>query len=291
MPEKLEPGGPNAEQIRYWNEMAGPKWVAFKKMIDLQIRGLGLATMEHAAVAAGERVLDVGCGCGDTTLELASRVGATGRVLGVDISRVMLDRARELAAQAGFSNVELASVDAQTYALPRAAFDLVYSRFGVMFFTDPPAAFANLRRSLRPGGRLAFVCWRTLGENPWMAVPLMAAMQYLTVTPPPPDAPGPFSFADAQRIRDILSRAGFSAVEITPIDETFTVGGGGDLDATVEFVLQMGPTGAALRESEEDVREAVARVVREALVPYHGDAGVKMSSGAWIVTARQGDHA
>jgi SAM-dependent methyltransferase len=263
--------------------------VALQEVIDTQLAPLGQRTMDRGAIAAGERVLDVGCGCGQTTLELARRVGTSGSVLGVDISSVMLDRARELARAAGVAHVDFTNADAQTHAFPAESFDVLFSRFGVMFFADPRAAFANLRAALKRGGRVAFVCWRTLPENPWMAVPIAAALQHIEPPAmPAPDAPGPFAFADAARVRGILEGAGFDAVAFDGLDETLTIGGGGELDRTVDFLLQMGPTAAALREAGPAKTAQVAAAVREALVPYHQDGvGVRMASAAWIVTARR----
>src|SRR5213593_5220288 len=278
----------NAEQIRYWNEAAGPKWVSFQKVIDAQIAPLGERAMDRAGIDPGERVIDVGCGCGDTTIALARRVGPAGLVLGIDISAPMLERAAETARAEGLANVRFENADAQTHRLPPGAFDVVYSRFGIMFFADPVAAFANLRSALRPGGRLAFICWQALRENPWLAVPLEAAARHLTLPPPPaPDAPGPFSLGDPERVRGILSRAGFADVRLEDLRETLTIGGGA-LDQAVEFVLQMGPTGAALREADPAVRPAVAAAVRAALAPFHTPAGVRMASAAWVVTGRSG---
>lgn len=279
---------PNAEQIAYWNEQAGASWVAAQAVVDQQIGPLGRLAMDRAAVAPGERVLDVGTGCGDTALELGRRVGPAGNVLGADISRLMLERARERARAAALTHVRFEEADAQTHAFAPASFDLVYSRFGVMFFVDPTAAFANLRAGLRPGGRVAFVCWRALVENPWMLVPLQAAFAHIAPpAPPPPDAPGPFAFADAERVRRILTGAGLADVRIEPLDETLTIGGGGDLDRAVEFLLRIGPLGRLLREAAPGAGEAVAGAVREAMRPYHGSEGVRMPSAAWIVSARR----
>jgi len=282
----LEATGPNAEQIQYWNDIAGPKWVALQPLIDAQIRSLGFLAMARAALTAGERVLDVGCGCGHTTVEIARRVGPTGSVVGIDVSSRMLECARDRARSAGIANVRFDNADAQTHAFAGARFDVLFSRFGVMFFTDPTAAFANLRTALRPGGRLGFVCWRDLKQNPWMLVPLMAAAQHIQLpAPPPPGAPGPFAFADAERVRGILARAGFVDVSLDPLDEALVVGGGGDLDQTVDFLLQMGPAGAALREVGAEARSAVAVAVRDALRPFVTDAGVRLAGAAWVVTA------
>ena len=283
----LEPSGPNAEQIKYWNER-GHEWVAQQALIDSQIRPLGVIAMERAAITAGERVLDVGCGCGDATLEIAQRVGSTGIVTGIDISTVMLERAHQAAQQAGVTNARFENADAQTHAFPAGRFDLLYSRFGVMFFTDPTAAFANLRGALRRGGRVAFVCWQPFPLNAWMFVPFMAALQYVAPPPPPaPDAPGPASFGDPERVRRILTGAGFTDLGFESVTETLTVGGGAGIDATITFLLQLGPTAAVLREVDDATRVKVRSAMRDALTPYLTADGVRMGSAAWIVTARR----
>jgi len=244
--------------------------------------------MDRAGIAPGERVIDVGCGCGDTTIALGRRVGPAGRVLGIDVSAPMLERAAETARAAGVANVRLENADAQTHRLSPSAFDVVYSRFGVMFFTDPVAAFTNLRAALRPGGRLAFVCWQALLENPWLFVPLRAAAQHLTLPPPPaPDAPGPFAFADPERVRGILARAGFGDIVLEELHTTLTLGGGGTVDQAVRFLTEgVGPVSGVLREADPAVRPTVAAAVRAAIAPFHTPQGVRMGSAAWIVTAR-----
>ena len=282
----MEATGPNAEQIRYWNETAGPKWVRLASMLDAQIAPFGRCAMDRAAIAPRERVIDVGCGCGDTTIELGRRVGAEGSVLGIDPSAPMLDYARQRARAAGLANVRFENGDAQTHHLEERAFDALFSRFGVMFFADPPAAFTNLRRALRPGGRLAFVCWQSIQQNPWMFLPVMAAAAHVTLpAPPPPGAPGPFAFADADRVRGILQQAGFESVAFESIEEQLTVGGVG-LDQAVDFLMEMGPAAAALREAGPDVRPTVAAAIREAIAPFDTPDGVRMGSAIWIVTAR-----
>ena len=283
--ERLASTGPNAEQITYWNEQGGPRWVTLQEALDRQLASFGRIVMDRLAIAAGERVLDVGCGCGETSLELGRRVGREGSVLGVDISTVMLERARERGR--AVANVEFLAADAQTHAFAPASFDAVFSRFGVMFFADPRAAFANIARALKPGGRLGFHCWKKLVDNPWMTVPFFAALQHLPPpTPPPPDAPGPFAFADPDRVRGILADAGLAEIEFESRTDPMSLGTG-DLDDAVDFALQMGPTSIALREATPETVAKVRASVREALVPHQTPEGVSLTTSSWVVTARR----
>jgi SAM-dependent methyltransferase len=215
---------------------------------------------------------------------LGQAVAASGAVVGLDISRPLLDVARRRAAESGAANVSFVEADAQIYAFAPATFDAVFSRFGVMFFADPPAAFANMRRALKPGGRLAFVCWRTPAENMFMTLPYAAAASRLPpASPPTPGAPGPFAFADPARVRNILSGAGFRDIDLTPHDRKI---GGGDLEQTLAVSLNVGLLGRALLENP-DRRALVVDDVREALRPHaDGDGVVRLDSASWIVTAR-----
>lgn len=270
----------NADQIAYWNAQAGETWAAQQDKLDRQLEPLGEAAIAALAPKAGERLIDIGCGAGQTTLALAQRVGSGGSVLGVDISAPLLDVARRRAE--GLANVSFVEADAQTHPFEPA--DGVFSRFGVMFFADPPAAFANIHKALKPGGRLAFVCWRPLAENEWMQAPMRAALPHVAVTPPPPGdplAPGPFAFADPDRVRGILGGAGFSNVEIAPQD--FMIGGN-PLDESVALAMKVGPLGALLRENP-DQRDAVIDAVREAMSAHLGPDGVRLPGAVWIVTA------
>jgi SAM-dependent methyltransferase len=277
--------GPNAEQQRHWNETVGPTWVRLNEQLDRMIAPAGQVAMDRAALVRGERVLDVGCGCGDSTLEIARRVGAAG-VMGIDLSAPMLALARERAVAAGLPDVRFEQADAQVHAFAPASVDVVYSRFGVMFFADPVAAFANLRRALRPGGRLVFVCWQELPVNPWALVPLGAVAEVIPLPPPPAaGAPGPFSMGDRGRVQRILEGAGFVDVRLDPHEAT--IAGASTLDDAAEFMLQMGPAAAALREAPDPaLRPRVAEAVRAALAPYMTAEGLRMRGAVWIVTAR-----
>jgi len=269
----------NAQQVEYWNEAAGPTWAELQPALDRQLQPLGRRAMAELDLGPGKRVLDIGCGAGETSLALAA---AGAEVTGVDISRPLLEIARRRTA--GRDGLAFIEADAQTYAFAPGGFDAVFSRFGVMFFADPPAAFANIRKGVKPGGRLAFVCWRTMLENPVISLAMQAALPHLDVPPPPspePGAPGPFAFADPERVKSILGAAGFKDVAVTPHDEAV---GPGDLDTTLGLALRVGPLGALLRENPGQ-RDAALAAVRAALAPHDGPDGVKLASATWIVTA------
>lgn len=275
---------PNAAQAEYWNTGAGPTWAELQKPLDRQLAPLGRAAMAALAPQPGEDILDVGCGAGETVFELARRVMPGGEVTGLDISKTLLDVARR--RREGAPGVHFIEADAQTYGFQPGSFDGIFSRFGVMFFADPTAAFTNLRRALKAGGRLAFICWRTPAENPIMSLPMQAALQHL---PPPeapadPTAPGPFAFANPDRVRGILDAAGFTDVAVTPHAEKV---GGGDLDASLGLALKVGPLGALLR-ANPDKADVVIDAVRAALAKHVGPDGLKLDSATWIVTARAG---
>jgi SAM-dependent methyltransferase len=274
---------PNAAQAEYWNETAGPVWAAMQAGLDRQIAPLGRAAMNVLAPAHRERILDIGCGCGQSAWELAERVGADGEVVGVDLSRPMLEVARGRTAEFGAAAPKFREADAQTAELGAGAFDAAFSRFGVMFFSDPPAAFANIGRALKAGGRLAFVCWRSVGDNPMMYAPVAAAASLLPpAEPTDPTAPGPFAFADSARVRSILGEAGFRDVVIAPFDTHI---GGADLDGAVAMALRIGPLGAALR-ADPSLAPKVTVPVREGLARYLTADGVMFPAAVWIVSAR-----
>jgi SAM-dependent methyltransferase len=272
----------NAAQIEYWNTSVGETWARFQEALDRQVEPLGLAAMDVLCPAEGEHIVDIGCGCGQTSLALAARVRPSGSVVGVDISQPMLDVAFRRPRTADLQ-VTFRKLDAQTGDLGDDLFDAAFSRFGVMFFSDPVAAFANIRASLKPGGRLAFVCWRALNENPWMQAPLQAALPLLPpLAPPDPAAPGPFAFADPSRVRSILADSGYGSVTINPFDADI---GGEDLDQTLKLALRIGPLGRALREHPEFVGN-VTDAVRDVLSEYLTSNGVRMPAAVWIALAR-----
>jgi SAM-dependent methyltransferase len=273
---------PNAEQAAYWNDAAGRTWAEVQEALDRQLGPLGRATIAALAVMPGERILDVGCGSGQTSLELARLVQPNGAVLGVDLSAPLLEVARRRAS--GVGSLSFAQGDAQIFPFAPESFDAAFSRFGVMFFADPVAAFINIRRALKPGGRLAFACWRTADENPTFTLPMQAAAPYLPPIPPAaePEAPGPFAFARQERVRGILAAAGFEAVKIAPHDEAV---GSGNLETAVALSLRIGMLGRFLNDNPS-LREVAAQPVQAALAAHDGPEGIKLDAAIWIVTAR-----
>ncbi|HEY1728800.1 MAG TPA: class I SAM-dependent methyltransferase [Candidatus Baltobacteraceae bacterium] len=276
------------DQREYWNNEGGARWTKFAASTTTLFIPLTDALLNSADAEPGEHVLDIGCGTARTTVELAKRV-RPGPVVGLDISGVILDAARENVARSGVGNVELILADAATHPFAEP-FDLVFSQFGVMFFEDPVAAFANLRRALKPHGRLAFACWRTLEENPWFAVPLAEAKRFAPPPQPtPPDAPGPLAFADAKRVERILTDAGFSDIVMAPHDEHLLIGNLDQL-ADAKFMLsRIGPAGRLLDAVDENVRRAAEDAIGIALQKRASDSGMHLGSAIWLVKARNGN--
>lgn len=274
------------EMQTYWNGPAGEKWVRLQARLDAGLRPFADAMFGAAALTAGESVVDVGCGCGATTLEAARLVGRNGRALGADISAPMIERAKERARELGVTNAAFQCIDAEAEQIAEGAFDVLVSRFGVMFFSAPDRAFALLRRAIRPTGRLAFVCWQPVDRNPWLLLPTLAAMQHIEIQrPADPTAPGPFAFGDPERVRGILSSAGWGSVEYAPFERPIAVGGE-SLEEAVDFMMQMGPAAQALQEADDETRIRVRTSLADTMRPFERDGGVQMDSAAWIFTAK-----
>ncbi len=269
-------------------EKAGLAWVRMQERTDALVDPLGRIAMDRLRVEPGERVLDVGCGCGQTVLQLAALSGGAGHVLGIDISPPMLARAQERLAQQ--PAISLALADAQTFAFASPSFDALYSRFGVMFFDDALAAFGNLRRGMRPGGRLSFVCWQALAKNPWAARPLEAVTRLLPSSATPntvgDDRPGPFFLSDPARVQALLAGAGWNNVTIEPVVMPLHFGGAASLDEAVAYAREIGPAARAMAEAPANLQLRLETVLREALAPFVTDRGVFIEGAALVVGAR-----
>jgi SAM-dependent methyltransferase len=278
-----QPSG-NDEQSEFWNGVAGERWVRHQARLDRALGPFGEAALDRLELRPGQSVLDVGCGTGGTLLSLARRLGAQGRVLGVDLSRPMLERARERTREQ--PEIELLVADAAAYGFGQR-FDAVFSRFGVMFFADPVLAFGALRQALQAAGQLGFVCWQAFEDNPWVHLPLVAARSLLTEDPLPaidPNAPGPFSLASPARIGDILSLAGYSEISIEAFRAPVLMSEEG-VEAAVDFTFQTGPVARLLAEQPDCIRELARERIRERFAPFEAAGRVELEGAAWLVTA------
>jgi SAM-dependent methyltransferase len=274
----------HANQVEYWNGLGASRWIAQQARRDAMLGDFAKMALVRAGAQPGERVIDIGCGCGETSVELARQVGPAGEVVAADVSAPLIAQAQERLADFPWAKAQL--VDAATYPFEPGAADLLFSRFGVMFFGDPPTAFTNLRRALKPGGRMVFACWRDPAENPWMNGSLGAVSRHL---PPPtnvdPEQPGPFAFARSETVADIMTRAGFSPPAFEKLNATIDVAQGQGLDGAVASAMEFGMTAGALEGQPESVLAAAKGSLHEHFAPLVAEGAVNLQAAIWIVSA------
>ena len=276
----------NADQAEYWNSASGQRWVAWQEALDQRFAQLTELLLARAGVRPGECVIDVGCGTGTTTLQLAAAVGAHGSVLAVDISEPLLTAARRRCLEGGHANVRLILADAQTHRFERACHDLVISRFGVMFFDRPVVAFRNLLGALRPRGRLTFACWGPLEANPWFTLPLEVGVRRLgPPEPQPPRAPGPLALSEPDYVDRILAEAGFADVRIDQVNTRLP--GARSTREEAELMSLFGPLARLMRQraADEPMRLKLVDDLAERLGPYATADGVRLPAAVHLVTA------
>ncbi len=272
-------------QRAFWNSEATRRWVTEQTRIDRLMTEVTDAALAAAAPKLGESVLDIGCGTGTTTLRLAGAVRPTGRVLGIDISEQQLGLARQRVAAAGAKNVELVLDDAATHGFGPETFDLGFTRFGVMFFADPVAAFSNIRGAMKPSGRLLLAVFRSGSENPW-ATAAVEAIGHLVPPPPPmgPEDPGQFSWSDPARVRRILDGAGYRDVALTPLDLSFHLGT--YAAEAAEFATFVGQGARMLQGQPEETVQTARAALQEFFKGHEGSNGVGLPAALWLVSAR-----
>ena len=275
---------PNHQQAELWNERGGI-WVEQQALLDRMLAPFEVSLTEHVVAGGGVKVLDIGCGAGATTLALATRVGPGGICLGVDISAPLIAAAKARARADGAAHAAFVRADAQIHPFEREAFDAVISRFGVMFFEDPTAAFANIRQAAAPDARLAFVAWRSAAENPFMTTAARAVAPLFPPQPAPdPDAPGQFAFADAERVRRILTASGWRDIAVEPLGQDCVIA----QEELMPYVMHMGPAGAAVQNADEATREEARQRLWSAFQPFLAGGRATFTAACWWVTARRG---
>jgi SAM-dependent methyltransferase len=283
----------NEEQVALWDDRVGDAWVANASTYDTMLEPIGLATMQRLDLTPGDHVLDLGCGTGATTVELARRVtpnGAAGQVTGVDLSNRMVAAARARAEAAGIGGIDFVVDDVQTAELGRGRYDRAFSRMGVMFFADPAAAFTNVARSLRAGGQLAFCCFQPPDKNPAVLLAMVAAGEILSIDPPDPSKPNPFSLADAARTTALLESADFVDVDITPGPDRIELPVRDDLRTIAEKMLEQTPlTNARFAAADDLTRNAAIDATSEALEAHRTGDLLSLGAGIWLVTAHTPD--
>jgi SAM-dependent methyltransferase len=274
----------NADMLAFWDGQGGNTWVARQAHPDITLTPVTEALLTFAAPRPGERVLDVGCGCGAPTLAFARAVGPSGRVAAVDISVPMLAEGEARATAAGIVNIDWRQADPATASLD--GFDLLTSAFGVMFFGDPVAAFANMRRAADPNARMAIVCWRSLAENPWMEVPMSAVARHLPPRPDPvPHAPGMFAFADLRYGSEVLTAAGWAQPRFEMLDIDLDIAAGRGLEEAVVQSTQIGAVNSWLRNQPVEVVSAAIASLREALAPHADGGSVRLHGAMWLISS------
>jgi ubiquinone/menaquinone biosynthesis C-methylase UbiE len=274
----------NADLAAYWNGPGGRRWTERGDAPEAIFAPIAQLLYARARLSPGERVIDIGCGGGATTLAIAEHVGAAGGVIGVDVSALMIARARERVDATGAATFVLADAGSHDFSAGWA--DLLFSRFGVMFFVDPVASFANLRKGLARGGRVVFACWREAKRNPWQMIALKAACKHVPRLPEVgPEDPGPFSFADERRVRRILGAAGFEQIALTPVDLELDVAAGQGLEAALGALQQIGAASRALEDQPDALRAAAVAEMRAALAPLQRGSSVPLGAAIWIVEA------
>lgn len=280
----MDSDGVNVAQTAFWDGDSGRFWAEHADRFDAMLAPYTGALLDAAEIGIDDRVLDVGCGFGPTTLQAARRATG-GSVLGVDLSGPMLADARRRAAAEGLANVEFRQADAQTHPFPDDAYDVVLSRFGVMFFDDPQAAFANLRRALRPGGRLALVCWQSLARNENRQVERDAFAAHLSLPPPRTSGPGALSLADPDHVRSLLCGSGFEQVALDDVRRPLYFGR--DADDAASFMCAVPTTQEQLDDAGSEIAERIVSDLRGALGARESSDGVLLGSAAWVVSARR----
>ncbi len=278
----------NKNQKDFWSGKGGDIWVERQNAMDTMLSPLGEAALNKLNFNEEENVLDIGCGCGHTTLNIAKRIGPSGNVTGLDISEPMLKRAKESAVEMSITNTSFKCVDVQTEDLGDQIYSTAFSRFGVMFFEDSIAAFKNINKSLISGGYLSFVCWQSPAVNPWQSLFIQEVKKHLDLPSPPPRSPGPFAFMESEYVSSILEESKFQDIKIEGHETEVNMFSGRSLSDSVKDYISINPVVTQmLKESSENQIAEIVNSGIEAFSPYYSEKGLIFPSATWLVTARK----
>ena len=278
----------NKNQKDFWSGKGGDIWVERQNAMDTMLSPLGEAALNKLDFNEEENVLDIGCGCGNTTFNIAKRIGPSGNVTGLDISEPMLKRARESAVEMSVTNTSFKCVDVQTESLGDQVYSAAFSRFGVMFFEDSIMAFKNINKSLISGGSLSFVCWQSPAVNPWQSLFIQEIKKFLDLPSPPPRSPGPFAFMESEYVSSILEESKFQDITIEGYEAEVNMFSGRSLSDSVKDYISINPVvSGMLKESSENKIAEILNSAIKAFAPYYTEKGLIFPSSTWLVTARK----
>ena len=276
----------NKNQRDFWSGKGGDIWVERQNAMDTMLSHLGEAALNKLNLNEGENVLDIGCGCGHTTLNIAKRISPDGQVTGLDISEPMLKRAKESANEMSISNASFNCVDVQTDDMGEEVYSAAFSRFGVMFFEDPVAAFCNINKSLITGASLSFVCWQSPTVNPWQSLFVQEVKKFIDLPSPPPRSPGPFAFMESEYVSSILEESNFQNIMIEGHEAEVNMFSGRSLSDSVKDYISINPVvSEMLKDSPEDQKTEIINSAIDAFSPYYSEKGLMFPSATWLVTA------
>lgn len=276
----------NSKQKEFWSGSGGDVWVDKQSEMDIMLNPLGTRAINKLDLSGVTKIIDIGCGCGATTLEIAQQL-ESGEIIGVDISEPMLDRATQNASDQSLSNASFQVLDVQVDDMP-SDYEIAFSRFGVMFFEDPYQAFSNINNSLKENGQLCFVCWQNSSLNPWQSLSLQVIKEFLDLPSPPPKSPGPFAFEDKNYIKDILDRSNFKDIEIHDNQEDIVMFSGKSIEEACEDYLTINPVVTEmLKNSKEELKDEILQALILKFSEFHNGDGLLFPSATWIVTARK----
>ena len=282
----------NIDQKKFWSGKGGDVWVQRQQAMDTMLRPLGEAALQKLELNEDTNVLDIGCGCGNTTLSIAEKIKPTGRVTGLDISEPMLQRARESAQELSLENTSFQCVDVQTEDIGVNSFNAAFSRFGVMFFEDSIAAFTNINKSLISGSPLSFVCWQSPIQNPWQSLFVQEVKKFIDLPAPPPRSPGPFAFMESDYVNSILEDSNFKNIEIKGYEAEVNMFSGRSLSDSVNDYISINPVvSEMLKDASNELKQEIINAAIEVFSPYYSDKGLIFPSSTWLVTAKKAPEA